>query len=172
MDSMTLTANFSFVGLAKGVTGNSSLQSPITKRFAISLTSSDTGAAQVNQSYGPLDAQTLAAGANTTIDLRSFTNNLNQTAQLFAEVRVFYFRHSTASVASSVTVGNAASNQFRPFSIPAATTITLLPGEGFVFFAPTTTAMACDATHKDFKILNNDGANAATYEIGAFGSIS
>lgn len=162
-------------GLSKsrgvGSSTNTAAIFPIkTSALNVSLSSTGAGATLANQAFQRL-ARTLAAGTSETWDWTSFANIANDSAQSFATaIRFFYLVHSSTSAASSITVGNAAANQWTPFGIGATTTFTFKPGEGVVFIAPTSTGLPVDGTHKSLKVLNNDGVNAATYEIGAFGS--
>ena len=119
-----------------------------------------------------MQTRTLAAGASEELNLFSFTSVLNESGATMTECRLFFVRHNSSSAASSITVGNASATKFLPFNIPSATTLDLRPGEFLLFGAPTAVAMTVSNTAKLFKVLNNDGANSASYDIGWFGSVA
>ena len=173
MTSLVLNFFAGMRGRVKGTTANSGLQSALggVSTFAVNISSALTGASQGNQAFGPT-SRTLTGGASEELDTQSFTNTLGETAQAIAEIRLLYIKHSTASLAASITVGNATADQFRFFNAAVTTTFTLLPGEFVIFGAPTATAMPASGTLQYIKVLNNSGALVATYEIGWFGSTS
>lgn len=157
----------------KGITGNASALFPIsTSALNVALASTGAGATLANQAFLK-QSRSLASGTGETWDWTSFTNIANDTSQSFsAAIRFFYVIHSTGSLASTITIGNAgvASNKWTPFSWAATTTLTFKPGEGIIMLAPTSTGLPVDGTHKQLLVTNDDGSHAATYEIGAFGS--
>lgn len=173
MTSATLQFFASFMGRAKGTAASANLSVPIrTTSLNLSLSSTSSGASQINQVYGP-QTRTLAGAASEELDLRSFTNALQETAQLFAEVRLFYIWHSSASLAvTGIRVGNATANQWRPFQLAATGVLDFLPGEGIIGISPTTTGIATTAALRYLKVLNLEAAAVATYEVGFFGSIA
>ena len=169
MDALTANLTVKLGGLATGITGNANLKSRLALGLAtIALGSTSTGANKANQCLGPT-SRSLAAGANETLDLTSYTSLLGETAKAISKCRLFVVYHDPASAASSITVGNAAT----PFPAEldtATTTRTLAPGEGFAVWSNTTAGMSVTAG-MGVKVLNNDGANAATYTIAAVGEV-
>lgn len=173
MTSATLQFFVSMIGRCKGTTASSGLTAPIrTTNLNMTLASTSSGASQLNQVYGP-QTRTLAGGASEELDLRSFTNALQETSQLFAEVRLFYLWHSSASLAATgIRIGNATANQWRPFQLATTGVLDLLPGEFIICGSPTTTGIAASAALRYLKVLNLEAAQVATYEVGFFGSIA
>jgi hypothetical protein len=170
MDSINVNFFAGFIkSKAKGTTGNADQSSPIaTSSLTLSGSSTLTGANEIDN--GLKNSRSLGAGLNETLDVFSFSNILGETAQSIAECRLFYIVHKSTSAASSITVGNAGANPFLLFGMGATTTFTFLPGEGIIAFAQSTTAIPVSAGARDLKVLNNDGANGADYEVGWFGS--
>lgn len=155
-------------GKGKGVTANSALNSPLGGRtFNVSMSTTGSGGGKATNGYA--GSRPLSASANETLDLRSFTNLLGETAQALGTLRFFFVRHTSTSSASSISVGNSGANALIIKGCLGATTADLLPGQALLFLFGTSTAVTVDATHKDVKVANNDGSNAATYEIGWFG---
>lgn len=170
MDSINIKFFAGFIkSKAKGTSGNADIQSAIsTSTLTLTGSSTLTGASEIDN--GLKDARTLTAGSDETLDVFSFTNILGETAQAIAECRLFYIVHKTDSTASSIVVGNAATFPFLLFGMAATNTFTLLPGEGIIAFAKSTTAIPVGTTARNLKVLNSDGANSALYEVGWFGS--
>ena len=172
MDSCGVKVKFTLNAQAIGTSINPNIKLALRALRNIGLTSTGTGAAQANEIFGYYQ-KSLAISTSVTYDLRSYTNVLGETAKALAEVRVLYVEHDSSSTATSITVGNAASNQFVPLGMSSATTtFTLVPGAGFLMWDPSAAAMTADGTHKDIKILNNSASAAAIYNIYAIGSIS
>lgn len=173
MDSASLIFTASMRGRAKGIPTNALAQSPLTlSGFTLNLASTLTGASEYSKSLGP-EVRTLAPSASEELDTQSYTNTLGQTAQVIAEVRLFLVLHLSTSLATAgIAVGNATANQFRFFGAAAATTFTLLPGEGVILVAPTAAAIPADATRRYLKVLNSDATalHVASYRVGWFGS--
>ena len=71
-------------------------------------------------------------GGNETLDLQSFTNDLNQTAQSLTKLRLFFVRHLTTSSASSISVGNSGANALIIKGCFGATAASLAPGAEIV----------------------------------------
>ena len=171
MDSLGAKLAVNLYGYAQGTSTNANIKLKFGETGTTSLASTSTTSSQANEVFG-YSLRSLALSTSETWDLRSYTNVLGETTKTLAEIRFLYIEHDITSTAVSITVGNAASNQLTPFSMSATNTFTLLPGEGFVMWAPSTTAIPCDGTHKSVKVLNNSGVAAAIYNIYAIGSIS
>lgn len=156
---------------AKGISGSADLKIPLREsNLSTSLSSTGSGASLANKAYGP-QTRTLVGAANEEIDWTTWTSILGETAQTFATgIRLFYILHLTASLASTITVGNASGNKWLPFSWPSTGTMTFKPGEGIVMISRTTSGLLVDGTHKLFKVLNDHATLTASYRIGAFGS--
>lgn len=170
MTTVTLNLVASLIGRCKGVTGNSALSRVLNGRtFNQGLKSTASAGTSTYASNGFDSSRTLAAGANETLDLRSFTNVLQETAQAMSKVRLFYALHLSTSTASSISVGNSGANAFIPVGCFGGTAAQLPPG-GFIIVAiPSAGGQTADATHKDVKVVNNDGSNSASYVIGWWG---
>lgn len=171
MNSLSFRMSLGISGVAKGTPDNPDQSSPIRTQTlgVIALASTAAGGSLATQSFGPR-VKPLDPAAAENIDWRSFANTLNQQAQQFATaIRLFYLLHSPASAASAIKVGAVGAGEWLPFDWPAGTTLTLKPGEGFAFFAPTPTGLAVDAARHVLKVLNLDAAQIATYECGSAG---
>src|SRR5262249_44877586 len=114
----------------------------------------------------------IAGGGNTTIDLRSFTDVVNQTAVVLARVKFADFQllsaaqvapdgTTTGTAAVSVTIGNSGANA-QLLDLGAAAHTRQVKNGGFSTFGDGSAAgYTVDATHKDVKIVNDDGAVTA-----------
>lgn len=167
MQSVYVTFSSSISGRAKGITGNSSLFATIARALNASFTSAGSGATLITNGYA--GSRTLAAGANETLDLRAFTNILNETSQSLSKLKLIGVKHTVGSAASNISVGNSGANALIVKGCLGATAAQFAPGGGLEIAIPTTAGVVVDATHKDIKIVNDDGANTATYEIWFFG---
>lgn len=170
----SLTANFVadfHKGLASGTTANPLSRTPvaIANSLAVSLSSTDTGAGKANTAFGIGNTRTLGASTTENLDLTSFANLMNEAGSSASKIRFFYAIHIASSSASSITMGNAAT-PFRPLLLTAAATMTLSPGEGFIFISPTVAGMATAGANL-WKVVNNDAVNSASYEIGFLGEV-
>lgn len=176
MNSAQVTFVASMRGRVMGTAANAGLQSPLglSSNFLASLSSALTGASQFNQGFGfSTTPRTLVGAASEELDTQSFTNLLQETAQTIAEVRLFVILHTATSLATTgIRVGNATANQFKFFGAAGTTTFDFLPGEGFIGFAPTATAMPANGTSRYLKVLNLDATNTASYFVGWLGSIA
>lgn len=172
MTKLTLNWLAGFFGRAKGTAANALVASPLrTSALSFSLSNAGAGGTLANNSFGP-QQRTLAGGANETLDWTNFTNSLQETAQSFGTaIRFFYLVHLPTSTASGIRIGNVGAGAWLPLNWPAATTLDFKPGEFVIIGAPTTTGLpVVGAGARLLKVLNLDGANAATYEVGSFGS--
>ena len=165
MNSVSLTVSLGTRGRALGTAANSSMQSPISNGVNQSFSSTLTAGSKITTVYAP-GLYTIAASGNLTIDLTSFTNLLNESASSIGKARFLLISHDSTSTASSITVGNAASNQWTFLGLSAATTtFTMKPLEWFACGSQATAGMATSGTNKNLKILNNDGTNSAIVRI-------
>ena len=176
MNSVNMTLSGVLSGYCQGTSTDASLYHKINVREVSTYTQGGTGATLINQLIDHASTSTtLAAAATSTIDLTTGqTNPLGESissTDAFAKLRILIVVHESTSVASSITVFNAAANAFQG-SLSAAATITLKPGEFCILCSPTTAGWTIDATHKNVKFLNNDGANTATYSYFIGGSKS
>ena len=170
----SLTANLIigfYKGLASGTTANPALRNPVAigNNLSMSLSSTETGGGKANTGFGIGNTRTLAASTTENLDFTSYANILNEAGSTASKIRLFYAIHIAESLASSITMGNAAT-PFRPLALTAAATMTLLPGEFFIFGSPTTAGMATAGANL-WKVVNNDAVNAASYEIGFLGEV-
>ncbi len=169
MTSLSLDTTFTLSGQAVGVPANGVLNSGINVSSTAAFTSSGTGATLMDNVIDEAtEEQSLSAGGTVAIDLTSFINVLNQTSQAMTAVRTLYVLHSDTSLASSITVFNAGAGSSFQGPLSPGASITLAPGEDFPFRSATATGIVVAAGNKNFSIVNNDGANAATlrYFIG------
>jgi hypothetical protein len=118
---------------------------------------------------------TLAASGTSTLDLSAtFTNILNQSGSTFGSgiSGVIWFLPTVAQAAnynvtitaqaSSVTIGNAASNQFKAFLGSGTSTTTLNQGDIVSALKTNGGTYVISSTSKNLLFTNNDATNAAT----------
>ena len=147
------------------------------------FTSVGTGANQVNQAASKI--YSIAASSSTTIDMSAaITNLVNNSTATFARVKVIMIRllsttddATNGTLAASITVGNAASNQFISQSgsgfLSSATSTEDIPnGGGRAFWCSNANGVVIDGTHKNLKIANNDAGLAAAVEVTLVGADS
>jgi hypothetical protein len=134
------------------------------KSFKYSLTYG-TGSGQIDTVIAQV--YELAASASnehnffdgTVKDIFSQANGLTNLKYL----GIYLTANSDSSTAgSSATIGNASANQLVLYLGAAAQTYTIYSG-GPAYQAGRPAGYTVDATHKLFKVLNNDGANKLTY---------
>jgi hypothetical protein len=127
-----------------------------------------TASGQADLAWG--DTNTLAASANTDIDLAgSLTGPLGGTVT-FARVKAIIVVADAANT-NSVVLGNAASNGFTgPFGA-ATHTVAVPPGGMLMLVAPGTTAWPVTASTGDLLRVANSGAGSSvTYQILIIGA--
>lgn len=138
------------------------------RTFNLALGSTQPAAFLATNGYDS-GARVLGAGLNETLDVRNFTNIVNETAQALSKVRLFYVLHAPTSLASQISVGNSGANTFAPYNLFGSTPFPL-PKNGLVIVGvPSAAGILADATHKDLKVTNDDLTNAATYYAGWWG---
>lgn len=148
---------------ALGVTATA----PLNYAFALAL-AAGTAANQGNQVFQ--DRRTLTTGATESLDLAgSLTNLLGQTIT-FTKVKLILIVNPSTNT-TSLTVGNAASNQFATFLGAVTHTVgPINPGGFFAIGDPGNTAYAVTAGTGDLlKIANSAGASI-TYDILIIGA--
>jgi hypothetical protein len=160
-------------GKAEGTTSNAQMQTPIPIGVNASFSSTLTGGSKITTAYGPTSAglgsigkYSIAASGNLTVDLQAFESILNESSQSISKARIFILSHESSSTASSIVVGNAASNQWTFMGLSSATaTLTLRPGDFIAFGSSSSAGMAVSGTSKSLKVLNSDASNAAIIRI-------
>lgn len=135
------------------------------------FTSIGAGALAFNEIYCAV--RTLAGGASETLDLYGgLTNEIGDTIN-FARIKSISIELLTTTTASSITVGNAASN---PWTGPlGGTTPTITIRNGGFFAASCSDATGFTVTNASadsLKVLNNDGSNTATYRLTLIGALT
>lgn len=164
MDTVTVDSKIQIRGLCLGQPSNSALEAPISITRLLSMTQGGTVAA------GTLCDQVLDQAENvisltagtTTLNLQNFTNPLIEGSQSFARVRVIYFEHDIASVATSITIFGVAGDSFQgPLS--AAATEVLLPGDVFFKRSGSSTGWVVDAGHRSVTIVVAGGTASLRY---------
>lgn len=164
MTSVSVSTSVTLNGVGIGVPADDLLTHAFDVRRTASMTQAGTGATLCDQFIDQAtNTITLAAGT-TTIDLTNFTNSLSQTGQSVARVRVLFFEHDAASLASSVTVFNAAANAFQgPLSAGASEALN--PGDRFHREALSSAGWAVDGTHKNLAIVVAGGTATLRYFV-------
>lgn len=143
-----------------------------------------TGAGNANDFVSVIN--TLAGGANTTLDLTSsFPDLVGTSALSINTVRsILIWLLSTAqtgpdgstvgTASSSITIGNAATVQAftaaAPNGLIVTNTSTLsIPNGGYLCFGVGSAGgFTAGASYKNLKVVNADGSNTATYAVCMF----
>lgn len=166
--------------IAHGVTcahtsTNSAISGGLTVSMAaLTITFADgSGDDQANRVWR--STRSLAASANESIDLYDFGGTERDAlGNLFtlAKVKALCIRNTSTTYTSTITIGNASNPFVGPFGA-GTHTITLTPGDataGVLLLVNGTGWTVTDTSAHLLKIANNDGTNAATYEIIVVGS--
>ncbi len=122
----------------------------------------------------------LAASANTTVNLCSLTNILQQTGVNLARVKGWCIRLLNAAqdsvngtTCTSVTVGNAAANQFLFNNLTANATFSVYTGSISEYFDQTAGGFTvANASNNNIKLVNADATNAAAVQLTLVGGQS
>lgn len=117
----------------------------------------------------------ISGGGNTTVDLTSLTNILQQDAS-FGRLKGYGVRllsttddSTNGTNCTSVTVGNAASNQ-QNLNLGTNCTMTVYNGGCQSYFGPLAAGFSTvDSTHKDLLIVNDDSTNTAKVQLTLVG---
>jgi hypothetical protein len=166
---MALTTNIK-VGVTALLTNSGDLgggKIPLTLSYSKTL-SSGTASGQADVTWG--DSNTLAASANTDIDLAgTLTGPLGGTVT-FAKVKLIMVTADEGNT-NNVVLGNAASNGFvGPFGA-ATHTIAVPPGGTVVLAAPGTAGWTVTAGTGDLLRVANSGAGSTvSYKILVVGT--
>lgn len=179
----TLTTTFK-----AGVTWSASVNltgtdySPLTQAGNINKTYA-LGTASANSASGGGDEFisyiiSLAASANTTVDLTNVTNIVQQSGVSFARIKGYMIRLLSTSDDStngtnctSITVGAAASNMQNLELGGNTNTFTLGNGGCHQHFDPSAAGFSTvGASTKNIKFLNNDATNAAAIQLTVAGA--
>lgn len=172
MISVATNLSVTITGNVMGIGTDTTRSNGISSRNDFNGTQAGSGSSLVDEVLDLASNDrsiTIAAAATTTVDLTSGQTDPLGGAVAFARIRRLIFLHPLESLASSITIFNAASNSFQG-PVSAAGTVTLFPGEGFCFWTMSPTGRVVDGTHKNIKILNNDATNAATVSYYADGA--
>jgi len=129
---------------------------------------SGTAMGQADLIWG--DTNTLAASANTDIDLAGVLTNPLGGTLTFARIRLILVIASAGNT-NNVVLGNAASNQFvGPFGA-ATHTAAVRPGGMFMAAAPDTTGWAVTAGTGDLlRVANSAAGSTVDYSIMVIGA--
>jgi hypothetical protein len=127
-----------------------------------------TGANQADRIW--MDTNTLAASANTDVDLAGVLTDILGAALTFARVKGLFLRAALSNT-NNVVIGGAVSNQFvGPFGA-ATHTFAVKPG-GFVgWLAPDATGWPVTAGTGDLlRIANSAAGTSVTYDVVIIGA--
>lgn len=125
-----------------------------------------TGAGQADRLYA--NTLLIAGGGNTVITFTSMTDFFGNTVS-FLRMKLLYIRLASGG-ASSISVGNA-TNPIVNWISSGTATVKIMSG-GLLFLVAPVDAVGYPitaATADQLKILNNDGANAASVDICVMG---
>lgn len=166
----TLTAS---VSAAINFTYSTALAGSITPTtssgfsYSYSLTSGTGALGTADLLYAA--AGTLAASANTGIDLVGGSTDYYGTTITMARLKYWLIKNTADTTATAITVGNHA-NAVLFFSANTAT-ISVRNNGLFMGGCPDATGIAMTAATSDVvKLLNADGTNTATYNVVFIGS--
>lgn len=115
-------------------------------------------------------ARNLAASANETFDLAGGIADQFGNTLTMATVKLIVVKNTSA--VAHIEVGNG-TNPWEGWTIATGSSVTVAPGGLFVLYDPTSAAMEVTASTGDIlKITNNDGSNAATFDLILVGASS
>lgn len=121
---------------------------------------------------------TIANSGNSTVDLTSLTDILQTAGVNLARVKGWMIRllstdddATNGTNCTSITVGNAASNQWN-MNLGTNATATIKNGGFFGYCDPTAAGETVNATKKNLYIVNNDSGNSAAVQISLVGGTS
>lgn len=131
--------------------------------------SNGAGANACNQLYH--SEGSIAAGGNTTIDLAGSLTNQFGTTITFARIKLLYLKNISSTAGTTIRARSGASNGW---NTAFAATGPIINKDGFLllYAADATGYTVTAATGDIFRIDNNDGANAAAYELVIGGATS
>lgn len=125
------------------------------------------------------DVVSISAGGTATFDLRSFTDVVNRTTNMFARVKSFYacLLSTTQDTAvgtncSGVVIGNAATNANKLWMGAQDETVALVNGGEIYVSCPNAAGWTTDSSHKDILFTNSDGSVAAKVYLEIVGGSS
>jgi hypothetical protein len=147
----------------------STLTDKIQMAFADDL-NDGTGEDFADQVYHST-ARPLATSANETFDLAGGISDKFGNVLTMATVKMIYIANTSAI--ATLEVGAAGANPWEGWTGNAGSTITIGPGGMMALYDPSANAMEVTASTGDvLKVENNDGSNAATYDIIIVGASS
>lgn len=118
----------------------------------------------------------ITGGGTATIDLSSFTDIMERSGGSFARIKYIEFfllgtadDASVGTAASSVTIGNAASNANAMFLGDQAHEVVLQNGDFICYGSRKAAGITVDGTHKSILITNNDGSVTAKLQVTIVG---
>lgn len=156
-------------------------QTPASSTFStltdnIQITFSDelnegTGADFADAVYHSSGRNLIASGSETFDLAGGISDKFGNTLTL-ATVKLIYIKNTSTTITTTLEVGNA-TNAWEGWTTTATSTITVGPGGMVCLFDPTANAMEVTAATGDIlQVTNNDGSNAATYDIIIIGATS
>jgi hypothetical protein len=184
LSSLTLQATFGINAngsiAATGLNAAPGSQPVESKTQAFSTSIANASAFGADLCYMAL--LSIAASGNTTLDLTSLTGIANDSVT-FAKLKGYRFHllgatetapdgSTPGTACSSITVGNAAANA-HPLNMGGTTPTFDVGNAGIVQVGDgrgTGFSQVVDGTHKNIKILNNDGVNAAKVVVTIWGT--
>jgi hypothetical protein len=154
-------------GLLTGTNDIGDITANLARNFGAAW-GSGTGAGQADLVWG--DTNTLAASANTDIDLAGVLTNPLGGTLTFVRIRAILVI-AAAGNTNNVVVGGAAATQFiGPFGA-ATHTVAVKPGGMFMVVAPDATGWAVAAGSTDLlRVANSAGGTGVDYSIMIVGA--
>lgn len=149
---------------------------PVLTTPKISIKSSVANAAVGGGDTALSAVYSITGGGTASIDLTTFTDIMERSGGSFARIKyIEFFLLGTAddaeigTAASSVTIGNAASNANAMFLGDQAHEIVLQNGEFCCWGTRKAAGLTVDSTHKAVLITNNDGSVTAKLQVTMIG---
>lgn len=163
---MSLSANISLSIVAKESNNGdlSKTLNTINKAVANSFTDG-TAANQANKAFS--DKRPLAASASETLDLAAGLTDAFGQSITFASVKAMAFIASETNQ-GAITIGGG-SNAFASFMGSATDSLVLAPGGMIVLTAPDAGYAVTADTGDSIDVTNDDGVNAAEYDVVLIG---
>lgn len=169
MNSVNVQHVVSVFGRVKGIPGNPGLARGLNGRaFNLALAASGTSGSTGFANNGFDGTVVVPATSTHVLDLRSFTNILNEPAQALSKLRLIYVGLADGSPGTAVAVGNSGANGLIVQGAFGTTPVQLAPGAFLSVAIPTAAGVTVNTTAKDIKLANTE-TTAATVVVGWWG---
>lgn len=120
--------------------------------------------------------RTIAASGTDNVDFTALTDLMGQATSALTSICAICIQHLSVAQdatngrsASSLTIGNAASNAWTGGFLSGTNTVPLANGQSLFVMDPSSGAMTIGSSSKILKVLNADSVNAAGYRLTILG---